>query len=94
MPLRFEWPSYPLPSDLVNPAPDDWMTPADLLAVGPHLPGGVRRCRGRQPHRPLRGAHAAMRRGHPRPFDRSLGRSGDQRMPGGGGHCRDDHLGN
>ena len=33
MPLRYEWPSYPPPSGLVKPEPEDWMTAADLLAL-------------------------------------------------------------
>ncbi len=39
MPLRPEQPSYPHPAEAVTPAPDEWLTPADLLALlGPRSP--------------------------------------------------------
>ena len=39
MPLRPEQPSYPHPAGAVTPAPYEWMTPADLLALlGPGAP--------------------------------------------------------
>lgn len=39
MPLRPEQPSSPYPAEAVTPAPDEWLTPADLLALlGPRSP--------------------------------------------------------
>ena len=46
MPLRPEQLSSPYPAEAVTPAPDEWLTPADLLALlgprspAPRRPGG------------------------------------------------------